>query len=137
MPFLGEDFVATLPGMFSTDVETSTTALQTFLRLTTHADPTPEDLYLALGYNTSVPPHVRQAMLSRTFHHDDLLERLTIPVLITHGLDDAIVLPTMSEHHARLIPHAKTSYYEGVGHTPFQEDPDRFNAELGAFASSL
>jgi non-heme chloroperoxidase len=137
MPFLGEDFVATLPGMFSTDVETSTTALQTFLRLTTHADPTPEDLYLALGYNTSVPPHVRQAMLSRTFHHDDLLERLTIPVLITHGLDDAIVLPTMSEHHARLIPHAKTSYYEGVGHTPFREDPERFNAELGAFASSL
>jgi non-heme chloroperoxidase len=47
------------------------------------------------------------------------------------------VLPTMSEHHARLIPHAKTSYYEGVGHTPFREDPDRFNAELGAFASSL
>ena len=137
MPFLGEDFVATLPGMFSTDVETSTTALQTFLRLTTHADPTPEDLYLTLGYNTSVPPHVRQAMLSRTFHHDDLLERLTIPVLITHGLDDAIVLPTMSEHHARLIPHAKTSYYEGVGHTPFREDPERFNAELGAFASSL
>ncbi|HEY6743343.1 MAG TPA: alpha/beta hydrolase [Lapillicoccus sp.] len=137
MPFLGEGFVATLPGMFSTDVETSTTAVQTFLRLTTRADPTPEDFYLALGYNSAVPPHVRQAMMSRTLDHDDLLEQLTIPVLITHGLDDAIVLPTMSEYHARLIPHAKTSYYEGVGHTPFQEDPDRFNAELGAFASSL
>jgi pimeloyl-ACP methyl ester carboxylesterase len=36
-----------------------------------------------------------------------------------------------------LIPHAKTSYYEGIGHTPFREHPDRFNAELRAFASSL
>ena len=137
LPFLGGDFVATLPGLFSTDAETSTAALQTFLRLTTHADPAPEDRYLALGYNSVVPPHVRQAMLSRTLGHNDLLERLTIPVLITHGLDDAIVLPTMSEHHARLIPHAKTSWYERVGHTPFREAPDRFNAELHAFSSSV
>ena len=55
LPFLGEDFLATLPGMFSTDVETSTTALQRFLRLTTRAEPTPEDLYLALGYNMPCP----------------------------------------------------------------------------------
>jgi non-heme chloroperoxidase len=137
MPFLGEDFLATLPGLFSTDVETSTMALETFLRLTTRADPTPEDHYRALGYNSAVPPHVRQAMLSRALSHDDLLERLTIPVLITHGLDDEIVLPAIAEHHARLIPHAKTSWYEGIGHTPFREEPDRFNAELRAFASSL
>jgi non-heme chloroperoxidase len=134
LPFLGGEFVATLPGLFSTDVETSTTALQTFLRLTTSAEPAPEDLYLALGYNSAVPPQVRQALLSRTFDHDDLLERLTIPVLLTHGVEDAVVLPAMSEHHARLIPHAKTSWYEGVGHTPFREAPDRFNAELHAFA---
>jgi pimeloyl-ACP methyl ester carboxylesterase len=137
LAFLGEEFLATLPGLFSTDVETSTAALQTFLRLTTRADPAPEDLYLALGYNSAVPPHVRQAMLSRTLDHDDLLERLTLPVLISHGLDDAIVLPAMGEHHARLVPHAKTSWYEGVGHTPFREDPDRFNAELRRFAASL
>jgi pimeloyl-ACP methyl ester carboxylesterase len=43
----------------------------------------------------------------------------------------------MSEHHARLIAHAKTSYYGGVGHSPFMESPDRFNAELLEFASSL
>jgi pimeloyl-ACP methyl ester carboxylesterase len=47
------------------------------------------------------------------------------------------VLPAIAEHHARLIPHAKTSWYEGIGHTPFREEPDRFNAELRAFASSL
>jgi len=137
LPFLGPDFLATLPGMFSADVEASAAALQTFIRLTTSADPAPEELYLALGYNVVVPPRVRQALLSRTLTHDGLLERLTTPVLLVHGSDDEIVLPTMAEHHARLIPHAKTSWYQGIGHTPFREDSDRFNADLRAFASSL
>jgi non-heme chloroperoxidase len=43
----------------------------------------------------------------------------------------------MAEHHARLIPHAKASWYQGIGHTPFREDSDRFNADPRAFASSL
>jgi len=85
LPFLGPDFLATLPGMFSAGVEASAAALQTFIRLTTSADPAPEELYLALGYNVVVPPRVRQALLSRTLTHDGLLERLTTPVLLVHG----------------------------------------------------
>ena len=137
LPFLGQEFVATLPGLFSTDVETSAAALERFLDLTTRAELPARDRYLALGYNSVVPPHVRQALLSRTLTHDDQLERLTVPVLLTHGLDDQVVLPSMSEHHARLIPHAKSCWYEQVGHSPFLEVPDRFNADLRAFASSV
>jgi pimeloyl-ACP methyl ester carboxylesterase len=137
LPFLGQEFLATLPGLFSTDVETSAAALERFLDLTTRAELPARDRYLALGYNTMVPPQVRQALLSRTLTHDDLLERLTVPVLLTHGLDDQIVLPSMSEHNARLVPHAKSCWYERVGHSPFLEVPDRFNADLRAFASSL
>ena len=137
MPFLGKEFVATLPGMFSEDVSTSVAALQRFIRLTTSADPTPEDSYLALGYNSVVPPKVRLAMLSRTVDHDDVLGQLTKPLLLTHGRDDQVVLPAMSEYQARLVSHAKASYYEGIGHSPFLEDTERFNAELLAFASAL
>jgi pimeloyl-ACP methyl ester carboxylesterase len=50
-------------------------------------------------------------MLSRTLTHDGVLQELTTPVLVAHGSDDEIVLPAMAEHHARLIPHAKTSWY--------------------------
>jgi hypothetical protein len=32
--------------------------------------PSTSDLYLMLGYNVSVPPHVRQAMFSRAFDND-------------------------------------------------------------------
>jgi non-heme chloroperoxidase len=137
LPFFGANFLATLPGLFSTDLEASTAALRTFIHLTTSADPAPEDLYLALGYNIVVPPHVRQAMLSRTLTYDGLLKELTTPVLVAHGSDDEIVLPAMAEHHARLIPHAKTSWHQGIGHSPFLEVPDQFNADLRAFASSL
>jgi len=35
--------------------------------------------------------------------------------------------------HAHL-PHGRMSEYPGVGHAPFLEEPDRFNAELAAFA---
>jgi non-heme chloroperoxidase len=137
MPFLGDEFLATLPGLFSDDVSASAAALQAFIRLTTNAELTPEDWYLALGYNGVVSPQVRLAMLSRTVDHDDVWKQLTKPVLITHGRLDKVVLPAMSEHQSQLIPHAKASYYEGIGHTPFAEDAGRFNAELLAFASSL
>jgi non-heme chloroperoxidase len=137
MPFLGQPFVATLPGLFSDDVSTSVAALQDFIRLATSAEPAPEDAYLALGYNSVVPPRVRLAMLSRTVNHDEVFRQLTKPVFITHGLDDQVVLPAMSDHEAKLIPHARASFYEGIGHSPFLEDAERFNAELLAFASSL
>ena len=117
--------------------ETSTAALERFLDLTTRAQLPAKDRYLALGYNGVVPPHIRQAVLSRTLSHDDLLEWLSVPVLLAHGLDDQVVLPSMSEHHARLIPHAKSCWYEHVGHSPFLEVPDRFNADLREFAASL
>jgi non-heme chloroperoxidase len=137
LPFLGADFLATLPGLSSTDLQASTAALRTFIHLTTSADPAPEDLYRTLGYNVVVPPQVRQAMLSRTLTHDDLLKELTIPVLVAHGSDDEIILPAMAEHHGRLIPHAKTAWYQGIGHSPFLEAPDQFNADLRAFAASV
>ena len=122
LPFLGADFLATLPGLFSTDLEASTAALRTFIQLTTSSDRAPEDLYLALGYNLVVPPHVRQAMLSRTLTHDGLLEGLTTPVLVAHGSDDEIILPAMAEHHGGSSP---TPRPPGTRHRPhpFLEAP--------------
>jgi non-heme chloroperoxidase len=137
MPFLGPDFVGALPGLFTNDVEDSSAGLQAFLRMCSSADPDPEEFYAALGYNSIVAPHVRQAMLSRTVDHDEVYAQLETPMLITHGLEDRIVLPVMSEHLARLVPSARTSYYPGVGHSPFQESAQRFNTELHEFATGL
>jgi pimeloyl-ACP methyl ester carboxylesterase len=136
MPFLGPDFLGVLPGLFSNIVEESNTALQRFVDICTTRPMEAEDFYSVLGYNAAVPPHVRQAMLSRTVDHDDVFAGLEAPTLIVHGLADRVVLPAMSRHQAHLIPHAQTSYYTGTGHTPFREDQTRFDAELLAFAET-
>ena len=135
--FFGPDFVALMSGFFSTNVEESATALKTFMRLCVHAEPTPEDFYLNLGYNTIVPPYVRQNMLSRTFSSDDVLRQIRVPMLITHGEADEIILVAAARHHAKIVPHAKLSLYREIGHAPFLEDAPRFNAELRSFVASL
>jgi non-heme chloroperoxidase len=137
IPYLGSEFVDCIPGFFSTDVETSVAALRTFMRLCAHGGPSAEDEAFFLGYNTIVPPRVRQGLFSRTLVYDDLLASMELPVLITQGREDAIVLPTMSLHNATLLPQAQVSWYDGVGHAPFWESPERFDAELIAFARSI
>lgn len=137
MPFLGPRFVAAVPGLFSVDAEQSMATIHEFVRMQTRADLSPEDFYLLLGAAASVPPRIRQELLSRTLDYDTLLAGLDAPVLITHGLEDEVILPAMAKHHASLIPNARTSYYPNVGHSTFWEDPDRFNSELRAFAASL
>jgi len=44
------------------------------------------------------------------------------------------VLPAMSEHILEHCKVAQVSWFNGVGHAPFLEEPDRFNQELIAFA---
>jgi non-heme chloroperoxidase len=137
MPFLGPEFVDVLPALFATDVEESNAGLQRFIRICASIDLEPEEFLAVLGYNSVVPPRVRQAMLSRTVDHDDLYARLSTPLLITHGLEDRVILPAMSEQLVRLAPQAQESFYAGVGHAPFRESTERFNTELRAFATSL
>jgi non-heme chloroperoxidase len=137
LPFLGPKFLAVIPDLFATDAEQSMTALRTFGRLLTREPLAAEDSYRFLGAAATTPPRVRQGLLDRTLDYDGLLAGLSRPALITHGIEDEVVLPSMGEHMASIVRPAQTSYYSGIGHAPFWEDPDRFNAELRTFAASL
>ena len=59
---------------------------------------------------------------------------VSVPVLVTHGRDDTIVLPSMAERTLTGCPAATASWYDGVGHMPFLELPDRFDYELASLA---
>jgi non-heme chloroperoxidase len=59
-----------------------------------------------------------------------VLRTLQVPVLVTQGRADTVVLPAMAEHVLATCPVAEPSWYEGVGHTPHLEQPERFNREL-------
>ena len=87
--------------------------------------------------NMVVPPEVRAALLAREIDAGDVLSRLSVPVLVTHGRSDAIVLPSMAEHVLDACGTAEPSWYDGVGHLPFLEDPVRFDRELGEFVNRV
>lgn len=134
---LTPEFLTLVPGLFSSDVEESARSLDSLLRLCFAREPSAAELYLMLGYNLSVPPFVRQALLSRAFDNDDILPTLRSPMLITHGADDAIVRTAAAEQHRALVPHAKVDIMPGAGHAPFWDDAPAFNRRLATFCEEL
>jgi pimeloyl-ACP methyl ester carboxylesterase len=114
------------------DLPTNIWALRAFLRACA-AKPLPaEDFETALCWNIVVPARVRAALFAREIDDDDVLRTLDVPLLVTHGRADSVVLPAMAEHVLATCPTAEASWYDGVGHVPFLEEPGRFNRELAA-----
>lgn len=134
---LTPEFLNLVPGFFATEVEESVRSLESLLRLCFAEEPSAADLYLMLGYNLSVPPSVRQALLSRAFDNDDLLTGIRKPVLITHGARDAIVKAAIVDQHKASMAHAETHVMANAGHASFWDDAASFNRRLGAFSESL
>jgi pimeloyl-ACP methyl ester carboxylesterase len=137
MSVLGPEFLSLVPGFFSTEVEEIVRSLDSLLRLCYAQKLSAEDRYLMLGYGLSVPPYVRQALLSRSLDNDDLLPRIRKPVLITQGTEDAIVKPSAVDKHKAGLPHAQIHIVPNVSHAPFWDDAAGFNQRLRAFVASL
>lgn len=132
---LTPEFLSLIPGFFSTDVEESAHSLESLIRLCCR-QLSAEDLYMMLGYNLSVPPYVRQALLSRSFDNDDLLPRIRKPVLLTHSDTDAVVKPAAVDQHKACLAHAQVQMMSNVGHAVFWDDPALFNESLRAFSKA-
>ncbi len=90
-----------------------------------------------LGYGASVPPYVRQALLSRSLDNDDLLPKIQTPVLITHGADDAVVRTTVIERQMARIGHAEVRMMENAGHACFWDDAAGYDRSLQEFVAAL
>jgi non-heme chloroperoxidase len=130
---IGPGFLENAEGACSPDLGTSIAAVRRFLRACTAERLSDEDWSAALAWNMVVPPEVRGALISREIESDDVLATLSVPVIVAHGRADTIVLPSMAEHVLEVCAMAEASWYDGIGHMPFWEDPQRFNRELGDF----
>jgi hypothetical protein len=93
LSILSPEMLSLVPGFFATETQESVRSLTSLLGMCFIQEPSPEDLYLMLGYNLAVPPYVRQALFSRSFDNDDLLQTIRKPVLVVHGVQDAVVNP--------------------------------------------
>jgi non-heme chloroperoxidase len=133
---LTPEFLSLVPGLLSNDAEETVRAQDDLLRLCFANPQTTADRLLMLGGSVTVPPHVRQALFSRSFDNDDLLPTLRKPVLITHGEAEAIVKPTAVEQHKASLAHAEVHVMPKAGHASFWDDAPAFNARLRTFIVS-
>jgi non-heme chloroperoxidase len=133
-PALIGDNLNNLPGMASEDLATNIQATRAFLHACFSRQPDADDYETMLAFNMMVPPKVRAAHFGRPHDATELLSKLKLPVLVTHGAEDRNARLGAGQYAAAMIPGARLSVYEGIGHSPFYEDAPRFNAELAAFA---
>jgi non-heme chloroperoxidase len=131
---IGAGFLENAEGACVPDLTVNIAAMQRFLAACTAEPLSQDDWNTALCWNMVVPAEVRAALIAREINADDVLSKLSVPVLVTHGRSDTIVLPSMAEHVLDVCETAEPSWYEGIGHLPFWEDSVRFDRELGDFA---
>jgi non-heme chloroperoxidase len=110
-------------------------ATRAFLRSCFETQPSAADFETMAMFNMAVPVKVRQ-WLRRPAPYEPTLKAINVPTLVTHGMKDQVTLVTLGEYVASTVPNARSSYYEGVGHSPFWEDPKRFNKELAELVRS-
>jgi non-heme chloroperoxidase len=130
--FVGDN-LKNQPGMASEDLATNIASTRTFVHGCFSKQPTADDFEIMLGFNMMVPPKVRDALGGRPLDATENMSKLKLPVLVTHGAEDRNSKLGNAKYTASVIPGAKLSVYEGVGHSPFYEDAPRFNMELAAF----
>jgi pimeloyl-ACP methyl ester carboxylesterase len=132
----GDVIRRTSASMISADIATNIAGTKEFVRGVTAAPLSREDFELALAYNMVVPIEVRAALRGGRNAGVDftaVFKSLRVPVLVTHGAADQLIKLEAARYTASIVPGARLSIYEKVGHAPFLEEPDRFNRELAAF----
>jgi pimeloyl-ACP methyl ester carboxylesterase len=120
--------------MTADDLTANIRASRKFVHACFGARPLGDEMDLTFAYTMMVPGKVRAAVMDRTRNEGDMLPLLSVPVLVTHGTMDRIILPAAGEYTASAVPKARLSLYEGIGHSPFFEDAPRFNRELAELA---
>ena len=104
--------------MASEDLLTNITATRTFLHGCFSKQPSADDFETMLAFNMVVPPKVRVGLSGRPLDATAVMSKLTIPVLVTHGAEDKNAKLDTAKYTASVIPGAKLSVYDGIGHSP-------------------
>jgi pimeloyl-ACP methyl ester carboxylesterase len=129
---IGPGFLDHFADATADDLPTNIAALRAFVRDCVVKPVSDDDLETAMCWNVVVPAAIRAHLFTRELDCDDVLGTLNVPLLVTQGRADSVVLPATAEHVLTVCPTSEVSWYEGVGHVPFLEDPERFNRELAA-----
>ena len=127
---IGPGFLDHFVDATADDLPTNIRAMRSFVRTCLVKPVSEEDFETAICWNVVVPASIRASLAAREIDDDEVLRALEVPMLVTQGRADSVVLPAMAEHVLATCPTAEASWYDGVGHAPHLEEPERFNREL-------
>jgi pimeloyl-ACP methyl ester carboxylesterase len=127
---IGPAFVDHFVGATADDLPTNIATMRSFVRACVVKPVPDDDMETAMCWNVVVPAAIRAHLAARELDYDDVLGALEVPLLVTQGRSDTVVLPAMAEHVLATCPTANASWYQGTGHVPHLEEPERFNREL-------
>ncbi|HEY7146253.1 MAG TPA: alpha/beta hydrolase [Streptosporangiaceae bacterium] len=127
---IGPGFLDHFAAATASDLPTNIAAMRSFVRACLIKPVPDEDIETAVCWNIVVPATIRAHLAAREIDCDDVLATFEIPLLVTQGRADTVVLPAMAEHVLATCPTARPSWYDGTGHVPHLEEPERFNREL-------
>ena len=128
--FIGPGFLDHFAGATADDLPTNIRTMRSFLAACAGKPLPVEEFETALGWNIAVPARIRANLAARVIDDDDVLRTLEVPLLVTQGRADTVVLPAMAEHILETCSTAEASWYEGIGHLPHLQAHERFNREL-------
>jgi non-heme chloroperoxidase len=134
---IGPGFLEHFADATADDLPTNIRAMRSFVRTCLAKPLAADDLETAVCWNVVVPATIRANLAVREIDFDDVLRSLKVPLLVTQGRADSVVLPAMAEHVLATCPSAEASWYDGVGHMPHLEEPERFNHELAALTTRV
>jgi len=127
---IGPGFLDHFADATADDLPTNIRAVRGLVKAFSAKPLPPDDVETLLCSSMAVPARIRANLVAREIDGDDVLRALQVPLLVSHGRADTLMLPAMAEHVLATCPTAEASWYDDIGHVPHLEDPDRFNHEL-------
>lgn len=133
---VGPSSPALIRDLYTDDDTRRRVATDNFVRACTY-DPLGETQTLdIIERNMTVTALVRRAMFATDLDFRPTYANLNKPMLVIHGVEDAVVAPLTGITASELVPDGDLILYEDTGHAPFLEMPDRFNADLSLFTQT-
>ena len=118
----------------SHDLAERTAATAEFLAECFHQQPTGHELQNMLVVNGMTARAVNEGFIrTKATDLEPTFAAYHGPILCTHGVHDKLVRVAMSERIAALSSRNRLSLFHDSGHSPFYEEPARYNRELAAF----
>ncbi len=139
---LGFRLARTAPGRFLLRHFLPRELIEKSLRETVANQATVEDAMIDRYWELLRLPGNRRAapyffMADREPEMAERLSEIAAPTLILWGAEDKLIYPSAAETFHERIPNSQVSVYDGVGHLPMEEAPDRTADDIRRFLESL